>query len=59
MGPIEAADYRALRLGARIKVFLHGKKTALTPHLDACRACGLCVVACPENAIALVAGNKA
>jgi NAD-dependent dihydropyrimidine dehydrogenase PreA subunit len=53
VGAIEEADYRALRLGARLKVLLHGKKTALTPNLNDCRGCGLCVVACPEKAISL------
>jgi NAD-dependent dihydropyrimidine dehydrogenase PreA subunit len=33
---------------------VHGKQTAFTPRADACHACGLCVVACPEKAIALV-----
>jgi ferredoxin len=27
--------------------------TAYTPNADDCRACGLCVVACPEQAIML------
>jgi NAD-dependent dihydropyrimidine dehydrogenase PreA subunit len=53
VGPIEAAEYRALPLLARVKVWAHGKKTALTPHAAACQACGLCVVACPEKAITL------
>lgn len=51
---IEKAEYRALSLIARIKLWTHGKQTAYTPRADACRACGLCVVACPENAITLV-----
>ena len=37
----------------KIKSMAHGRKTAYTPNADACRACGLCVVACPEKAIAL------
>ncbi len=54
VGPIDEAEYRALPIFGRFKVWVHGKKTALTPNLDACRACGLCVVACPEDAIRLV-----
>ncbi|HEX2679445.1 MAG TPA: 4Fe-4S binding protein [Polyangiales bacterium] len=51
---IEEAEYRALPALARLKVWAHGKRTAYTPKADACRACGLCVVACPEKAITLV-----
>jgi NAD-dependent dihydropyrimidine dehydrogenase PreA subunit len=50
---IEDADYRALGWLARLKVIAHGRRSAYTPHADACRACGLCVVACPERALSL------
>lgn len=50
---IDDADFRALGLLAKVKVVVHGRKTAYTPRADDCRACGLCVVACPERAIAL------
>lgn len=54
VGPIEEAAYRALPALSRFKLWVHGKKTAYLPRADACQACGLCVVACPEKAIALV-----
>jgi NAD-dependent dihydropyrimidine dehydrogenase PreA subunit len=54
VGPIDAAEYAALPALARFKLWAHGKQTAYTPRADACRACGLCVAACPEKAITLV-----
>jgi NAD-dependent dihydropyrimidine dehydrogenase PreA subunit len=51
---IDAADFDALRFLQQIKLRLHGKQVAYTPNADACRACGLCVTACPERAITLV-----
>jgi ferredoxin len=51
---IDASDFSALSGIAKFKVWVHGMKTAYTPKADQCRACGLCVVACPEKAIALV-----
>lgn len=50
---IDDADYKALGRLARFKVRAHGRQTAYTPNAGDCRACGLCVVACPENAIQL------
>jgi NAD-dependent dihydropyrimidine dehydrogenase PreA subunit len=50
---IDDADFRALNFFARLKVRAHSMQTAYTPNADACRACGLCVVACPEKAITL------
>ncbi len=50
---IDEAEYRTLPMMSRLLVWAHGKKTALTPNAAVCQACGLCVVACPENAITL------
>jgi NAD-dependent dihydropyrimidine dehydrogenase PreA subunit len=54
IGPIDETVYRAMPAMVRFKLWVHGKKTAHVPRADACRACGLCVVACPEKAITLV-----
>jgi len=51
---IDAADWDALGLLARIKVLVHRRQTAYAPRAASCHACGLCVVACPEDAITLV-----
>ena len=50
---IDENDYKALPFLARIKLRVHGKRTAYTPRAEQCQACGLCVVACPEKAIVL------
>ena len=49
-------DSRAWRRGhdsnvARARV--HGMQVAYTPNAEACQSCGLCVAACPEQAITL------
>jgi NAD-dependent dihydropyrimidine dehydrogenase PreA subunit len=54
VGVITAADRRELSLLGRLKSLAHRGKTAYTPKADACMACGLCVTACPEQAIKLV-----
>jgi ferredoxin len=45
--------FRSLGLGAKLKVWAHGMKTAATPNAEACLSCGRCVAACPERAIRL------
>lgn len=52
---IEDTDFKALSLLGKLKVLVHGRKTAYTPNAARCQACGLCVVACPERAITLEA----
>jgi 4Fe-4S ferredoxin len=54
VGRMADETFSALPLRFKLKVWAHGKKTAYTPNADACRACGLCVAACPERAISLV-----
>jgi len=51
---IDEGDYANLGVMNRFKLRVHGMKVAYTPNADACRACGLCVTACPEHAIKLV-----
>ena len=50
---IADADYQDLGAFHKLKLRVHGMKVAYTPNADACRACGLCVSACPEHAITL------
>lgn len=50
---MDDADFAALGFFAKMKSRAHGRKTAYTPGVDRCQACGLCVVACPEKAITL------
>lgn len=53
---MDDSDFAALGLLAKLKILAHGRMTAYTPRADACKSCGLCVVACPEKAIELVKG---
>jgi ferredoxin len=46
-------DYQELGRLARLKVRAHRMITAYAPNADVCRACGLCLVAWPEQAIVL------
>ena len=57
IGRIDDAVYQSLPMLNRLKLWVHGKQIAHTPRADACQACGMCVVACPEKAITLQARN--
>jgi NAD-dependent dihydropyrimidine dehydrogenase PreA subunit len=50
---IDDADFAALSLLGKLKSVAHRRRTAYTPRADRCKACGLCVVSCPESAIRL------
>lgn len=50
---IDDADFQQLGMLHKFKLRAHGLQVAYTPNADACRACGLCVTACPEKAISL------
>jgi 4Fe-4S ferredoxin len=50
---IDTEDYQQLGLLNKLKLRANGMKVAYTPQAQACRACGLCVSACPERAITL------
>ncbi len=51
---IEPSDYAALGILSKVKNRVHGSRIAYTPNAVQCRACGLCVEACPEHAVKLV-----
>lgn len=51
---IDDDDFARLSFIGKLKSRAHQRQTAYTPKSDQCRACGLCVVACPEKAIRLV-----
>ena len=50
---IDDADFAQLSFLGKLRSRAHRRQTAYTPNADACQACGLCVVACPERAIRL------
>jgi 4Fe-4S ferredoxin len=56
---MDDVDFGALSFLGRLKSRAHGRLTAYAPGASRCRACGLCVVACPEKAVRLVALSEA
>jgi NAD-dependent dihydropyrimidine dehydrogenase PreA subunit len=51
---VDDETFRTFPLLVRLKLMFHGRKQAETPRAADCRACALCVAACPEDAIRLV-----
>jgi NAD-dependent dihydropyrimidine dehydrogenase PreA subunit len=49
------AERQALSFFSKLKLFAHGGQQAFAVRAVDCHACGLCVKACPENAITLAA----
>ena len=52
------ADRAALSLRGKLKAWGHGHRQAYVLRPDDCHACGLCVQACPEDAIRLVPAQR-
>jgi 4Fe-4S ferredoxin len=48
-------DFAGLNMFGKVRSIAHQRQVAYPVRADACHACGLCVVACPEDAITLVA----
>lgn len=51
---IDKEDYRNLTFVGKVKNRVHRGMVAYTTNADQCRACGLCLKVCPEQAIKLV-----
>jgi 4Fe-4S ferredoxin len=56
---LDGAQRAALPFLPRLKARFHGWRQAFAVRADQCRACGLCVEACPEKAITLVRAGSA
>ncbi len=53
VGTLPKDQRRGLSLIGRLKGMTHGWQQAFVVGPDRCHACGLCVAACPEDAITL------
>ena len=53
MGTVPPEQRKGLSLRGKLKGYAHRWQQAFATNADACHACGLCVSACPENAITL------
>jgi 4Fe-4S ferredoxin len=51
---MDPEDVTALGMLGKLRSTAHRRMTAYTVRADQCHECGLCVTACPEDAIALV-----
>lgn len=54
VGTLPPAERKGLGLRGQLKGYAHRWQQALLVAPEACHACGLCVSACPEDAITLV-----
>jgi NAD-dependent dihydropyrimidine dehydrogenase PreA subunit len=53
IGTLPSEQRQALSLVGKLKGFGHRWQQAFATNVEACHACGLCVSACPEEAITL------
>ena len=54
MGILSEADKAAMPFLSRFKARMHGNRQAFAVRAADCEACGLCITACPEQALTLL-----